>query len=331
MGEPGGVGAEILLKAWRAVRKTGCPAPAFFAVDSPSRLSAAGAPIATITNPDEAVGAFGDAIPVFDHGHSVPYAPGAVDPSTAVAVIASIDRAVAFALEGKAGGVVTPPIQKAALQSAGFEFPGHTEYLAHLTKNRPMAGRIRGPLMMLAGPELRTVPVTIHLSVRDAINALSEEAIVRAGRLCHEALRLDFGIASPRIAVSGLNPHAGENGAMGDEDEAIIRPAVERLRGNGVAANGPLPADTLFHERARKGYDAAICMLHDQALIPVKTLDFHRTVNATLGLPIVRTSPDHGTALDIAGKGVADPTSMIEAISLAWKLAAQRAQTASTP
>lgn len=323
MGEPGGVGAEIAAKAWRALRETG---PAFFLIGAPEEMERLGPPLAVIADPSEAAGAWARALPVLPVEQAVAAQAGTAFPANAAAVIESIDRAVAFALEGAAAGVVTNPIQKASLIAAGFRFPGHTEFLGELTEAAGMpGGRRRGPVMMLAGPDLRTVPVTIHLSVKDAVAALTPNRIAETGYVVAEALRYDFGIEAPRLAVSGLNPHAGEGGALGAEDALIIAPAIDELREAGIDARGPLPADTMFHEDARKTYDAALCMLHDQALIPVKTLGFHEAVNVTLGLPIIRTSPDHGTALDIAGRGVARPDSLIAAIRLAADMAARRA------
>lgn len=323
MGDPGGVGAEIAAGAWRALREGG---PAFFLIGAPALIEARGAPAAVIADPGEAADAFPNSLPILPVKAGVEARPGESSPANAAAVIESIERAVRFALEGKATGVVTNPIQKSSLLAAGFAFPGHTEFLGDLTKDAPRPdGRRRGPVMMLAGPDLRTVPVTVHLSVRDAVAALTPQRIVETGLIVAEALRFDFGIDAPRLAVSGLNPHAGEGGALGAEDELIIAPAVDELRAAGVDARGPLPADTMFHEDARRTYDAALCMLHDQALIPAKTLAFHEAVNVTLGLPIVRTSPDHGTALDIAGKGLARADSLIAAIRLAADMAARRA------
>jgi 4-hydroxythreonine-4-phosphate dehydrogenase len=230
---------------------------------------------------------------------AAPVTPGRPDPANAPAVIASIERAVALAKEGRAGAVVTNPIQKSVLTAAGFPHPGHTEFLGEL------AGRGRPPVMMLACPGLRVVPVTVHLSLKDAVARLTTATVVEHGMLVAEALRTDFGIARPRLVIAGLNPHAGEDGTMGREDLDIVAPAVAALREAGVEARGPLPADTMFTPRARAGYDCALGMYHDQALIPIKTLDMDGGVNVTLGLSIVRTSPDHGTALDIAGRGKA--------------------------
>jgi 4-hydroxythreonine-4-phosphate dehydrogenase len=244
--------------------------------------------------------------------------PGHPDKANARAVIASIERAAALCLSGETGGMVTNPINKAALYHAGFGYPGHTEFLAALTDAH---GR---QIMMLASPELRVVPVTVHASLRNSIAMLTTDAIVAAARTTAVALRRDFGIAQPRLAVAGLNPHAGEQGALGDEEATIIAPAIAALRADGIEVSGPWPPDTMFTAAARSRYDAAICMYHDQALIPLKTLDMERGVNVTLGLPIVRTSPDHGTAYDIAGKGIANPASLIAAIRLAAELAHAR-------
>lgn len=325
MGEPGGIGAEIAVKAWRALSATG---PVFFVVDDPARFEKAGAPVAMIGAPHEAAAAFASRLPVLPVGAAVNATPGVAGKANAGRVIASIERAVEFALSGEASGVVTNPIQKASLIEAGFAFPGHTEFLEALTAAAPMPvpHRRRGAVMMIAGPELRTVPLTIHVSVREAVDALTADMIVEKAMIVIEALKYDFGIASPRLAISGLNPHAGEDGKLGFEEQDIIAPAVKRLKGEyGAHVSGPHAADSMFHVQARGGYDAALCMLHDQALIPAKTLAFHDAVNVTLGLPIVRTSPDHGTALDIAGKGLASADSLIAAIRLAADMAARRA------
>ncbi len=322
MGEPGGVGPEIALKAHAALKTSG---PGFFLVGDPRVFPADR--IRTISAPRDASGVFESALPVLDIGVEAKARPGRADRLSAPAVIKAIEQAVALALSGAAAGVVTNPIEKSSLSAAGFAFPGHTEFIEHLTRHAPMPDdRMRGAVMMIAGPALRTVPVTIHLSVRDAAAALTAAMIVAKGTVTLEALEKDFAIAAPRLAVSGLNPHAGEKGAMGREDADVIAPAIAALRArHGDRVTGPHPADTLFHEDARARYDAALCMLHDQALIPAKTLAFHEAVNVTLGLPIVRTSPDHGTALDIAGKGLARADSLIAAIRLAAQLAARRA------
>ena len=239
-------------------------------------------------------------------------------PEDARLVLRAIEWAVADAQQGKAAAIVTNPINKDALYRAGFRHPGHTEYLAEL------AGSAQPAVMMLAGPELRVVPVTIHLALRDAIATLTTAAIVHAGQVTAVSLRRDFGVAAPVLAVAGLNPHAGENGGLGREDIDFILPAIAELRKAGIDARGPLAADTMFHAAARRGYDAALCMYHDQALIPVKTIDFDGAVNVTLGLPFIRTSPDHGTAFDIAGKGVARADSLLAALRLAAAMATRR-------
>ncbi len=262
---------------------------------------------------------FREALPVLPVRLAAPAIPGQPDKANARAVIASIERATGLALHGVVGGVVTNPVNKAALYDVGFEYPGHTEFLAALT------GVPGEQIMMLASPSLRVVPVTVHVSLRDALATLTTEKIIATARTTDAALRRDFGIAQPRLAVSGLNPHAGEQGALGKEEEMIIAPAIAVLRAEGSDVSGPWSPDTMFTAAARARYDAAICMYHDQALIPLKTLDMDHGVNVTLGLPIIRTSPDHGTAYDIAGKGIANPTSLIAAIELAATLAERRA------
>jgi 4-hydroxythreonine-4-phosphate dehydrogenase len=243
---------------------------------------------------------------------------GHPDPANAPAVIAAIRTGAALVGAGRAAALVTNPIQKETLYAAGFGHPGHTEFLAELAGGAEVA-------MMLACPELRVVPVTVHLALRDAVGALSTDKIVAAGRIAAAALARDFGVSRPRLAVAALNPHAGERGALGREEIEIIAPAVAALRAAGIDAEGPAPADTLFHPAARRRYDAVLCMYHDQALIPLKTIDFTQGVNVTLGLPFIRTSPDHGTALDIAGSGKADPASLIAALKLAGEMARRRA------
>ena len=323
MGDPGGICSEITQAAWRALRNS---SDVFFLVAPGEFAGALDCETQEISSPAEAAEIFSAALPVFTLEAEVNLTLGQSDPANTAAVIASIERAVELATTGPAGAVITNPIQKATLMNAGFAFPGHTEFLADLTKDIAMPdGRTRGPIMMLASEALRSVPVTIHQSVREAVASLSEKQIVQTAQVTDEALRHEFGIDQPRLAISGLNPHAGENGEIGDEDQRLIAPAIETLRKNGVNAVGPLPADTMFHAEARATYDAAICMLHDQALIPAKALAFHDAVNVTLGLPVIRTSPDHGTALDIAGKGAARADSLIAAITLASKLARRRA------
>ncbi|MBN9562264.1 MAG: 4-hydroxythreonine-4-phosphate dehydrogenase PdxA [Alphaproteobacteria bacterium] len=315
MGDPAGIGGEILVRAWRALRADG---PRFVALDDPERLARLGAPIEVVGSPEQAATVFERALPVLPVPLAVPARPGQPDAANASAIVASIQRATTLAMRGEVGGIVTNPINKAVLYAAGFRHPGHTEFLAELT------GVPGQEVMMLACPALRVVPVTIHVSLRDAIAGLTMERIVDVGRITAAALRQDFGIAAPRLAVAGLNPHAGEGGALGSEDAAIVAPAAAALRAEGIDAGGPWPPDTMFTEAARARYDVAVCMYHDQALIPLKTLDRDGGVNVTLGLPIVRTSPDHGTAYDIAGKGIASPASLIAALRLAAELAARR-------
>ena len=335
MGEPAGIGGELALKAWRLGRETTGPrprergsVPPFFVLDDPARLEALGraldleAPVAAIDEPERAAEVFFKALPVLPLELPAPVTPGRPDPANAPAVLRSIERAVSLTLDGRAAAVVTNPIHKKALYEAGFSHPGHTEFLADL------AGIGYPPVMMLLCPDLRVVPVTVHLPLSDAAATLSTAAIVHAGRVTAAALTVDFGIGRPRLAVAGLNPHAGEGGALGREESEIIAPAVEELRQAGIEVQGPLPADSLFHAAARRRYDAALCMYHDQALIPLKTLDFERGVNTTLGLPFVRTSPDHGTALNIAGTGRANPASLIAALQTAQRMASLRQRAA---
>jgi len=311
MGEPAGIGAEIAVKAWHALRATG---PAFLLLDDAERLI--GAPIQRIAHPSEA--RFAEALPVLHRPLPAIATPGRPSVATASAVIASIREAVALALSGAVDGVVTNPIQKSVLTAAGFAHPGHTEFLGEL------AGTGMPPVMMLACPQLRVVPVTVHEPLARAIARLTPELIVEHARITHAALIRDFGLAAPRLAIAGLNPHAGEAGTLGHEDQAIVAPAVAALQALGIAATGPWPPDTMFTAHARPSYDAAICLYHDQALIPIKTLDMAGGVNVTLGLSIIRTSPDHGTALDIAGQGIASAESLIAAIRLAAQLAEHR-------
>jgi 4-hydroxythreonine-4-phosphate dehydrogenase len=322
MGEPAGIAGEITIKAWHA--PDGRPVPAFAVLGDPDWLRAEAHRIKShshvieVGSLAEAGERFADGIPVLPQRLKVKPAPGKPVADNAPMVIAAIEEAVRLARAGEASGIVTNPIHKGVLYKSGFKFPGHTEYLASLCG-------VTGPVMMLAVEGLRVVPVTVHLSLASAVKALTSDMIVAAARTTHEALRKDFGIAKPRLAVAGLNPHAGEDGAMGDEEIRVIAPAVARLRAEGIEAMGPLPADTMFHPGARSRYDAAICMYHDQALIPLKTLDFAGGTAITLGLPFVRTSPDHGTAFDIAGQDRADPSSLLAALRLAARMAQQRA------
>jgi 4-hydroxythreonine-4-phosphate dehydrogenase len=322
IGEPAGVGGEIALKAWHA--RSAEHLPPFFILDVPERLTQLAAalkldvPVRAIAAPEEAAAVFATALPVLPIALPRPVVPGKLDTGNAPAVIAAIKQAVELVQQGRAAAIVTNPIQKETLYAAGFPHPGHTEYLAEL------AGGVT-PVMMLVGPELRVVPVTIHVALHQAIDSLRTQDIVTAAKITAAGLKRDFGIAAPRLAVAGLNPHAGENGTIGREDIEIVAPAVKALRDFGLDVTGPMAPDTMFHAAARRRYDVAICMYHDQALIPLKTLDFDRGVNVTLGLPFIRTSPDHGTALDIAGKGVANPASLIAAIALAGELVQRRA------
>jgi 4-hydroxythreonine-4-phosphate dehydrogenase len=323
MGEPSGIGGEITLKAWLA-RDAGLPP--FFVVDDAARLRALAGflclpvPVRVVSGGKDALAVFAEALPVLDRPLPRPTLPGRPDPANAAAVTGVIEMAVKLVRSGAASAVVTNPIHKKVLYEGGFQFPGHTEYLAAL------AGGGCRPVMMLACAALRVVPVTVHVSLKQAIAMLRAEDIVASASVTHASLRHDFGIRKPRLAVAGLNPHAGEDGEMGGEEAAIIAPAVAILREQGMDVSGPLAPDTLFSPRARAGYDAAICMYHDQALIPLKALDFDGGVNVTLGLPFVRTSPDHGTALDIAGSGRASEASLVAAMFLARDIAERRAR-----
>lgn len=326
VGDPAGIGPEIAIAAW-AGRKTD-HVPAFYLLADPgliqSRARLIGADIELAeTTPAQAVSCFGHALPVVALDASFADTPGLPHTANAAGIVEAIDRAVADCFSGQAAAVVTCPIAKKPLYDAGFRFPGHTEYLAHLAAQH--TGTPATPVMMLAGPDLRTVPVTIHIPLSEVPKALTKNLILETVRITARDLQRRFGLENPRIAVAGLNPHAGEGGAMGVEDEYVIRPAIEELRAEGLDVFGPLPADTMFHPRARAGYDVAICMYHDQALIPAKTLAFDEAVNVTLGLPFIRTSPDHGTAFDIAGKGIARPDSLIAALKLARHLADTKA------
>ena len=321
-GDPAGVGGEIIAKAWRALREGG---PPFVAIGDAQLLASAGAgvKVRVVTRPREALEVFGEALPVIDIPLLSPVVSGQPSPAYAPQVIRWIETGVGLALSGEVSGLVTAPIAKAPLYDAGFKFPGHTEFLAELTAAERFEGP-RGPVMMLAAGDLRTTLATIHTPIAKVPGALTVEGFVNTGLVTADALRRDFGIPAPRLAVAGLNPHAGEGGAIGREEIEIIGPAVAALRARGVDAIGPSPADTLFHAEARVRYDGVLCMDHDQALIPVKMLDFWGGVNVTLGLPIVRTSPDHGTGFDIAGRGIARPDSLIAAIKLAAEIAARR-------
>jgi len=328
MGEPAGIGGELTLLAWLNRRQLGLPL--FFALDDPERLSALSqrlgwtVPIRAIRSPDTSADIFDNAVPVLPVPLAAPAEPGKPDPANSTAVLSSIRQAAAFVQTGESRAIVTNPIQKQTLYQTGFAHPGHTEFLAEL------AGVDRSVMMLLC-PGLRVVPVTGHVPLSKAIGQLTSDLIVATGRITAAALESDFAIRHPRIVVAALNPHAGEVGTLGREEKDVILPAIETLRDMGIEISGPAPADTLFHADARGEYDAALCMYHDQALIPLKTINFWDGVNVTLGLPFVRTSPDHGTALDIAGTGQANVASLAAAIRTAAEIADCRAQTSDRP
>ena len=321
MGEPAGVGPEIIAAAWAALKAEG---PVFVVVGDAALLRAQGRPVQTLISASDAGAVFGRAIPMLDVPLPAAVTAGRPDAANAGTVADWIEQAVNLALSGEASGVVTAPIAKAPLYAAGFRFPGHTEFIAELTADAPFTGT-RGPVMMLTAKDLRACLVTIHSPLAEVPELVTAERVCRTARVVHEALKRDFGVAAPRLALAALNPHAGEGGAIGLEEIEVLAPAVELLRAEGITITDPLPADTLFHDAARATYDAVLCLYHDQALIPVKTLDFWGGVNTTLGLPVIRTSPDHGTGFDIAGKGVARADSLIAAIRLAGQMAAARA------
>ena len=321
LGEPAGIGPDIAIAAW--LRRERDEVPAFYLLGDrayiATRARQLGVDLPLIDAGDGNISRiFEKALPVVATGHVATAQAGHPDNNSAAAAIGSIRQAVSDVVAGRAAAVVTNPIAKSVLYRAGFAHPGHTEFLAELAANN---GKPPQPVMLLWSADLAVVPVTIHLSLRDAIATLSSQMIVDTTRIVVADLRTRFGIAQPRIAVSGLNPHAGEDGSLGTEDQTIVAPAIATLRADGIDVRGPLPADTMFHAAARQTYDCAICMYHDQALIPAKTLAFDRAVNVTLGLPFIRTSPDHGTAFDIAGTGRADPSSLIAALRLAARLA----------
>jgi 4-hydroxythreonine-4-phosphate dehydrogenase len=323
LGEPAGIGPDLTIRIWR--RREELRLPPFYLIGDAAfirdraRLLGLEIPL-DVVKPTQAAETFSRALPVVQLEIPVTALPGRPDTSSAPAAVASIRRAVTDVLAGQASGIVTNPVAKNVLYRSGFAEPGHTEFLAKLAQEA--TGKSIRPVMMLWSPELAVVPVTIHLPLRNVFSHLTRELVVETGRITARDLAARFGIVRPRLAVAGLNPHAGEDGALGEEDATIVAPAVEQLRAEGVDAVGPLPADSLFHEQARAAYDVALCMYHDQALIPIKTLAFDHAVNVTLGLPFVRTSPDHGTAFDIAGKPTADPSSLVAALSLAARLSA---------
>lgn len=317
-GDPAGIGPDIALAAW--VKRAEYQLPPFVFIGDPAVLAVRARQLELDvplkeTDAAGAVGLFDKALPILPVPIGFDVVAGEPHVANAKGTIAAIETAVQLCFDGKVRAMVTNPIAKAVLYEAGFGFPGHTEFLAELAKRR--TGETYRPVMMLAGPKVRAVPVTIHIPIKDVPGALSESVIVETCRIVAADLRHRFGIVHPRLAVAGLNPHAGEGGAIGHEDEDIIHPAIMKLRSEGIDAFGPLPADTMFHDEARRRYDVAICMYHDQALIPVKALGFDDSVNVTLGLPFVRTSPDHGTAFGIAGQGIAREDSLVAALKLA--------------
>ncbi len=319
-GDPAGIGPELLCAAW--ARST-ADVP-FFAVGGAELLAAAAArrgltvPIMRIADPAEAAAVFDTALPVLG-GLDALYRPGTPDRDGAVFALAALTLGTGLAINRVGGALVTGPVAKSRLAEVGFDYPGQTEFVA-----AACGIAAQDAVMLLAGPQLKTVPLTVHVALADVSRLLTRDLILRKARIVAAALIRDFGIASPRIAVAALNPHAGEDGRFGSEDRDVIAPAIAALRAEGIDATGPHPADALFTPRARATYDAALCMYHDQALVPLKALDFDEGVNVTLGLPIVRTSPDHGTAFDIAGRGVADPGATIAAIRMAAECAARR-------
>jgi 4-hydroxythreonine-4-phosphate dehydrogenase len=321
IGEPAGIGPDIALLAWRD--RARLRLPSYYVIGDPALLTrrarhmGIGVPVAAV-EPEAAADAFASALPVVALAQTSAASPGRPDADSAPLAIAAIRRAVADATAGRCAGIVTNPIAKSVLYDSGFADPGHTEFLAKLAREAGHADV--QPVMMLWSPELAVVPVTVHLALAEAIRRLTTDLIVSTARITAQALRTQFGIAAPRLVVSGLNPHAGEQGSLGSEEAEVIAPAIRQLTQSGFDVRGPLPADTMFHAAARATYDAALCMYHDQALIPIKTLAFDHAVNVTLGLPFVRTSPDHGTAFDIAGTGRADPASFVAALRLAVRL-----------
>lgn len=323
MGEPAGIGPEVVMKAWQERERESIPPFAVFGdiyvLGKRAEMFGLSVPLRSCTL-EEAFDFFPMSLPVIPLDNAMSHNPGSLEIANAAGVIEAIDRATRAVHDGKAKALVTCPIQKSNLYDAGFKHPGHTEFLGALAEE--LCGKPAAPVMMLAGPELRTIPVTLHISIADVPGTLTPERLKNVARITYRDLKNRFGIAQPRMVVAGLNPHAGEKGAMGREDEDIIAPAIAELAAEGMAISGPYPGDTLFHSKARETYDAALAMYHDQALIPVKTLSFDETVNVTLGLPFIRTSPDHGTALDIAEKGIANPSSLIAALKLASTLKA---------
>lgn len=329
MGDPAGIGLDITLAAWRerGLRSLspfclfGCPN----ALAERARALGLDVPIETVAHPAQASEIFDMRLPVWPVPLAAPVVPGQPNPRNGPVVVSAIEAAVLAVREGAARGVVTNPVAKSVLRAHGFPYPGHTDFLGALAEAHFGTAGAR-PVMLLASAELKVVPLTVHMPLTQVPGAISAGAIIATAGILNRALITDFGIAAPRIAVAGLNPHAGEDGTLGDEERRIIAPAIAVLQREGFAVSGPAPADTLFHPAARAGYDAVLAMYHDQALIPIKTLAFDTAVNVTLGLPFVRTSPDHGTAFPLAGTGAARATSLIEALKLADRIAFRRAE-----
>lgn len=324
LGDPAGVGPELIAAAWAERSALGL-APFVVAGGAHVLASAAAArglavPVQAIEDPRDAAAVFATALPVLADGGDGRYTPGQPDMEGAALALHSLELATSLALSGAASGVVTAPVSKSALAEVGFAFPGQTEFLAHACGVAE-----DDAVMLLAGPSLKAVPLTIHVAIAEVAALITQDLILRRARVIDRALRRDFGLTNPRIAVAGLNPHAGEKGRMGVEEREVIGPAIAALVAEGITATGPHPADTMFAPHKRGSYDVALAMYHDQALVPLKTLDFDEGVNMTLGLPIVRTSPDHGTAFDIAGQGLANPASLVAAIRMAAAAAAHRA------
>ena len=314
LGDPAGIGAEVIAKSWERRQAQGLPP--FFAVGDAAAIQAVWpGPLAVIGDPAEAAGAFDEGLPVIRVADATT-PPGGLDLVGARNALDALEMAVGLARSGAASGLVTGPVSKSRLYAVGFSHPGQTEFVA---ERCGVSSELTA--MMLAGPTLRVVPVTTHIPLREVAAALTADLIVAKGRAAAKGLQRQFGIERPRLAVAGLNPHAGEEGTLGREEIDIVMPAIERLREEGHDVSGPHPPDIMFQERRRRDYDVALCMYHDQALIPLKTLHFDEGINVTLGLPIVRTSPDHGTAFDIAGKNLADPGAMIAAIRTAGECA----------
>lgn len=328
LGEPAGIGPDITLRAWLDRRAAGLPA--FLCVGDPELLAdrahRLGLDVPIVRAPPETAAAcFPDALPVLPAGPRATAAPGTPDAASAACVVETLELAVELVKAGRGAALVTNPLSKKVVYGGGFSFPGHTEYLAD--RDRAADGTVPRPVMMIWSPLLAVVPATIHVPLKRVPEILTQALLVETGRIIARDMVSRFGLARPRLAFCGLNPHAGEEGTLGLEDEAVVRPAVEQLKAEGIAAVGPLPADTMFHADARATYDVAVGMYHDQVLVPAKTLAFHDGVNATLGLSFIRTSPDHGTAFDIAGTGRADPSSLIAALKLARRLADQELRT----